>query len=122
ARQSRVALLLGRARVDQVVLDVRGRAARGTTVLGPVAREQDAPPVQRGGDVRLAAIALLREVSRAGFEGAVLVGEALDRLAPVQLHGDDLVAEPFAVLRKVVDVRPARAVQVARRDVVRIRL
>src|SRR5205814_5266037 len=41
ARQSRVALLLGRARGEQVVLDVRGRAARGTTVPGPVAREQD---------------------------------------------------------------------------------
>src|SRR5882724_6296867 len=109
AGRSRCALL-GRARIDHVVLDVRARSAR-RAVIGPVAREDDAPPVRRRGRVRLAAVA--------PAEGAVLVGEALDRLAPVQLHRDDLGAEALAVLHLVVDVRPARAIDVARRDVAR---
>src|SRR5438046_2243010 len=106
--------LLWPTRIDQVVLDVRGRAAQRAAVLGPVARKQDAPPVHRWGRVRLAPVAPV--------EHAVLVGEALDRLAPVQLHGDDLVAEPHAVLLKVVDIRPARPIQVARGEVVRVGL
>src|SRR2546425_13148974 len=58
----------------------------------------------------------------APVEGAVLLGEALDRLAPVQLDGDDLGAEALAVLNVVVDVCPARAIDVARRDVARVGL
>src|SRR5438128_12442416 len=81
-------------------------------MLGPVARKQDAPPVHRWGHVRLAPVAPL--------EDAVLVGEALDRLAPVQLHGDHLVAEPLAVLLEVVDVRTARASYAVWGDVVRV--
>src|SRR5206468_9491223 len=115
-RESRVALL-GRARIDHVVLDVRVRAAR-RAVIRPVAREDDAAPVRRRGRVRLAAVAPGARVGHS-VEGAVLVGEALDRLAPVQLHRNDLGAEALAILYLVVDVRPARAIDVARRDVAR---
>src|SRR5207253_1414024 len=95
--------LLGRARIDQVVLDVRARAAR-RAVIRPVARKDDAAPVRRRGRVRLAAVAPGARVGHS-VEGAVLVGESLDRLAPVQLHRDDLGAEALAILYLVVDVR-----------------
>ena len=55
-------------------------------MLGP-------PPIHRRGRVRLAPVA--------PREDAVLVGEPLDRFAPIQLHGDDLVTETLAVLLKV---------------------
>src|SRR6516225_7808957 len=88
------------ARVIDVVLERALAPAAVPAVLGPVAGEQDAAAIGRGHGLRLGAV---------GARGAVVVPEALDGAAAVQLHGHDLGVEAHARLATAVgDVEPAR--------------